>query len=226
MNMDELEKKAQKGLESFSKKGDIESVKTSLDGLTDDMLGDDDEISIDGKSNGYSLKWVFIALAIIGLGIIGYLGFKNANQQKEIQTPKAVYAQYFEVLPDAMSANERGDSKDVEVVSDGVIGMKYYNEGEFKKAALILKRQDESGFLLFAAISEMKNDNSASAIKLFLESKNMDVNNQYGDIIDWYLSLAYLKENKSDLAKKILTEISNEKHYKKEEAASILEVLN
>lgn len=222
MNMDELENKAQKGLESFSEKGDIESVKNSLDGFIDDMLADD-EIIIESKDS--NKKWVFIALAIIGLCIIGYLGFKDANQAKEVQTPRAVYAQYFEVLPDAMSASDRGDGENDDVESDALLGMKYYNNGEFQKATEILKQQNEAGYKLFAAISEMKMERASTAISLLLESQKMDTDNQYTDIIDWYLSLAYLQENKGDQAREILTKIASGNHYKKEEATSILETL-
>ena len=224
MDMDELEKKAQKGLESFSKKGDIEAVKAKLDGLVDDMLGEDDGVPND-NSGGKNFKWIYIAIAVLGLALIGYLGFKDGSKKKEVIEAPVLYAQYFEVLPDAISANERGTDEESEIRSDADLGMDYYNKGDYKSAANILKQQDELDYMVFGAIAEMKNDNHKAAIALLLESQQMDSANKYKDIVEWYLALAYLKNGNIQEAKTSFALIANEKHYKRDKAKIILKSL-
>ena len=224
MNMDELEKKAQKGLESFSKKEDIESVKSKLDGLVDDMLGEEEGIS-GNKSKGRNVNWVYLAIAVFGLALIGYLGYKDGSKKVEIVEAPVLYAQYFEVLPDATSANERGTDQESEIKSDADLGMDYYNKGNYESAATILTQQDEVDYMVFGAISEMKNENHEAAIDLLLKSQKVDSANKYKDIIEWYLALAKLKNGNTLEAKTLLSLIADKNHYKKDEANLILKSL-
>ena len=222
--MEELEKKAQKGLESFSKKGDIGLVKSNLDGLVDEILGEGEE-NPKINSGGNNFKWIYITIAVLGLALIGYLGYKDgSNKTKVIEAP-VLYAQYFEVLPDAISANERGSDQESEIRGDAVIGMEFYNKGNFKSAASLLKQQDELDYMVFGAIAEMKNGNSESAINLLLKSQQIDTEDKFNDIIEWYLALAYLKNGKIHKAKTNLSLIANESHYKRDEAELILKSL-
>lgn len=222
--MEELENKAQKGLESFSKKGNIRSVKANLDDLVDDMLGDEDGDPT-SNSKGKKMKWIYIAIAVLGLALIGYLGYKDGSQKKVLIEAPVLYAQYFEVLPGTNSANERGKDQESEISSDGDIGMENYNKGNYKNAALILKQQDELDYLVFGAIAEMKNDNHDSAIDLLLKSQQLDSANKYKDIIEWYLALANLKKGNTQQAKNLLSSIANKSHYKREQANMILKSL-
>lgn len=221
--MDELEKKAQKGLESYSNKGDLGSVKSNLDNLIDEMLGDEEDIHASKKKETIP-KWLYMLIAVIGLSLIAYLGYKDGSEQKEKFAAPALYAQYFEVLPDAISANERGSEADG-TKSEVGIAMEMYNKGDYKNAAEILIQQKEVEYLVFGAISEMKNSDMSSAVRLLLKSKQVDNRGHYKDIIEWYLSLAYLKDGKMEEAKALLTSISKADHYKSGDAKSILDSL-
>lgn len=224
MFMDELDKKSQKGLESFSRKGDINTVKADLDGMIDDLFGEDDENS-NRKGKGILPKWIYIGLVAIVLALIGYMGFKDGSKKNEKIDAPVLYAQYFEVLPDAISASERSVGEESEIESDVDAAMKAYNNGDYQRAASILKMQDEPGALVFGAIAEMKNEKQLSAINLLLKSQKLDTKDIYKDIIDWYLSLAYLKNGDIAKAKVILSAISSGKHFKKEQAKTILKSL-
>ena len=225
INMDELEKRAQKGLESFKQKGDIDSVKSALDGMVDNMLDDDDgpgKSSDDGKNN---LKWIWITLAVILLGFVGYMGYQKSSTSEEVKVePAVIYAQYFDVLPNARVAKERGES--AEDLSDNLLnGLASYDEGNFEEAAKKLKEIDDSEAHIFAAISEMNLNNHQEAIQLLSNVKSRSDFAQYKDIVDWYLSLSYIKTNDLQKAKEVLKDIASGDHYKKEEAAQILKTI-
>jgi predicted negative regulator of RcsB-dependent stress response len=222
--MDELEKKAEKGLESFSKKGDIKSVKANLDSLIDDLIGEDEEIP---KTNSKvkNVKWVYIVILILGFALIGYMGYRDGSKvQNSVKAP-VLYAQYFEVLPNMKAAEDRGVELKSELKSDADLAMEYYNNGDFKKAAIILKGQDDINYLVFGAIAEMKNNQHEEAIDILQKSRQLDSDERYRDIIDWYLALSYLKQGDINKSKEFLSSIANDKHYKKEEAGAILKLL-
>lgn len=220
--MDDLDKKAQKGLESFSEKGDLKSLKGSLDSMVDDLLNEDSGAAPSQEEGKSNLKWLYILLAILGLLLVGYFGFMDAQKGAEVKASEAVYAQYFEVLPDALSASERGDTEEVGLVSDADQAMMSYNKGDFKQAATILTQQDEVGYVVFGSIAALKNNEDKKALTYLLKSKKMDGAEQYNDIIDWYLSLAYLKQGDIDKAKSNLAAIAKSGHYKQKEAKEIL----
>ncbi|MDF1697625.1 MAG: hypothetical protein P1U56_17400 [Saprospiraceae bacterium] len=222
--MDELEKKANKGLASFSKQGDIGEIKTSLDSMIDDMLEDDDSNS-DEKPKSTSLKkGLYLLIAIIMLGVLGYMGYSDGKAKKALP-PAALYAQYFEVLPDAISSNERGEEVDSKSKSNAELGMEAYNNGDYANATFLLSKENKVDYLVFAGIAALKSNKVKSGIDLFSKAKKADGADQYQDIVQWYMSLSYLKSGDVDKAKISLKEIAESTHYKKAEAVAILKSL-
>lgn len=223
--MDELEKKAQRGLDSYSESGDLRSVKTELDGLVDDMLGEDDDASIN-KETAKKNSWIYIVLVILGLAILSYFGYKDGSNKEDIAEGPVLYAQYFEVLPDMLTANERSSEKEDEEQQEAVQGMREYNSGNYKGAAALLKNSEDVIHQIYAAIAEMENRNFSDAIDLLNQCQKNDTNGKYTDITDWYLALSHIKNGNLKQGKlKLNSIISTDKHYKKKEAEKILKAL-
>ena len=224
--MDELEKKAQRGLDSFKESGDMQSVKNRLDGMVDEMLGEEDDAASKSKVSRTN-KWIYFVIALLGLALIGYLGYRDGSKTKNEKTGPVLYAQYFEVLPDMTSSNERSSENDEREIQNEDQGMAHYNSKNYKDAAILLKNENDIHLVVYAAIAEMKNSNFEEAIDLFLECQKKDEEGLFKDITSWYLSLSYLRIEKYAKASdgmKMIAETEN--HYKKDQALAILKKMD
>lgn len=220
--MDELDKKAEKGLEAFNKEGDLDAVTSKLNGMVDDLLEEEGDSAHASPKSAVSLRWIMIVVGMLMLGWVGYMGFKDGSADTSKKEAPALYAQYFEVLSDPGSAATRSSDIESAKQDDFVRGMQSYEEGNYQEASTLLQESDNVEANVFAAISEMKLDQCDSALKLLTRAKSKDAEASYHDIIQWYTALCHLKVGNTSKAKSIFTELAGTEHYKSKEAAEIL----
>ncbi|MEE9438674.1 MAG: hypothetical protein V3V14_06710 [Saprospiraceae bacterium] len=221
--MNGLNKKAQLGLDTFkTDNGNIESVKSSLDSMVDDLLNED---YIKSSTNNKYRLLKFSLLAIGFIFIIGYFWNKSTTSTKSKNQNKVYYAQYFEPLQDAISNIERGGKQaDNQPIIDSA--MKYYNSKDYKKSASLLKDFDSADTKIYYAISLLADGNTSLAISEFDLMTNNIKFNKYSDIVDWYLTLAYLQNSEQNKAITLLDKIIKNKTYMHKEANKIRTSLN
>ncbi len=222
--MDKLDKKSQKGLEFFSEKGNVLDVKSSLDGMIDQMF-DEEHNDRDNESNEnnkrYNIKWIWMALAILLLGLVGYLGFEDRRASNKNEEPTVLFAQYFVPMDDITSEVSRSDT----VTDNSSVGMRLYNARKFEKASAELFANEDKISQVYGALSLLNAGHTSEAIA-FMENqlRSMDYED-YHDIIRWYYSLAVLQQGDKKKAINQLQFIKKSKGYKNKEAAEILDEL-
>lgn len=220
--MDELDKKSEKGLEYFKRKGDIGEVKSSLDGMVDGMFDVDpnepNESSGDEVKKS-KMKWIWMAIAILLLFLLFYQGFKDGGASKiKHDTPEALFAQYFEPMDDLTTDVSRGESSG----NAGVSGMELYNQKEYAKAATVLLASDDVESQFYGAISLLNGGVAEESLLLMDEQLASPNYSKYHDIIRWYRALALMKLGDLENAKTQLNQIIEADGYKSKEAKKIL----
>ena len=224
--MGELDKKSQKGLEYFKEKGSIADVKSSLDGMIDGMFDEDPKDPIEKstkKGNRSNMNWVWMALAVLLLCLIGYIGFLDGSStDKTMQdNSKVLFAQYFEPMDDITSDVSRGDA---EIEADD-LGMKLYNQGKYLEASTILLAREDKVSQVYGSFALLNAGNANDAIALMENQlRSMDYK-EYHDILRWNHAMAILKSGDKEKAKKQFQYIINTKGYKSKEAINILKEL-
>ncbi len=92
-------------------------------------------------------------------------------------------------------------------------GIKQYEEKNYSAAVTVLqqvlkKEPGNTEALFYCGVSQLSRNQDAVAINL-LESVVKNSPNKFLDAAKWYLSLAYLKKNKTSKAKKLLEDLSH-----------------
>ncbi len=167
-------------------------------------------------------KIVLYAGSIAALLVLGLFVFVQLN--KDIDT-KSLYAEHknWNDLPSLSLRNG------VTSLSEGEM---LFRKKQYDTALTVFKSyvsknatQSNPQVLLYIGVTQLELDQNEAAIKSFkklMDSKTLDASKAY-----WYLSLAYLKINKVEEAKKQLQILSrNSQNYKYKEAKELLKKLN
>jgi hypothetical protein len=102
-----------------------------------------------------------------------------------------------------------------------------YEDGDYKKAVQLFselyKENEASYYLFYKANALLKLGNSQQAIISL--KQHLKAQDSLTEKSNWYLALAYLKENDIANAKKVLKSISNKKGYNSKKAQELLQKL-
>ncbi len=122
-------------------------------------------------------------------------------------------------------------SKNSESPTDSLIksGIKYYDEKNYPTATsvfkeVLTKEPQNNEALFYSGVSHLSLNEYGIAIKE-LEFVLKNTPNKFSDAAKWYLSLAYIKENKISKAKKLLQDLSAGNSEYKSNAAKALDEL-
>jgi len=186
------------------------------------------ESKIENKSKIFFLpkKWLVAASIILLVGI-GFWFVKNSY----FPSDEKLYTQNFELYRNIIQPIVRGENTNTIEYKAFVA----YENKECHKAINLFNSSinSEADYIRFyKAMCYLSLNKTSNAINLLLpiatsETKN-DSNKNFKEIANWYLGLAYLKNNEKNKAISQFSLIANhpDKSYKKEEASKILDYLN
>jgi tetratricopeptide (TPR) repeat protein len=203
----------------------IRNVEMALHGLgvghlRDEMTQWEKEMNLE-KTKGRTIPLYFmLSIAAVGLllivaGIFLFFPENASNQQ--------LYTSYFTPYEDMISV--RGDEETV-LLNEA---MSAYNEGNYEAATPRLQRyaaltDARPEIHLYLGISLMQTNQDAAALESLKISLDQPLVQQQAE---WYIALAYLKQDDMDRARQQLEEIANNSgHYKQESARNLLESLS
>ena len=166
-------------------------------------------------------KYLAVA-AIVTLVIIPAIYLFSSKQQTSEELFLAYYQPYEEML------TTRGNGAD----SLGMLladGMDAYNRGAFQLCSELLEsylqqNPDADRVALYLGIAQLEMNQKQSAEANFIRAQNDPA---FQHQAQWYQALSYLKFDETGKATALLRSISqNTGHYRKEQAARLLEQLN
>lgn len=136
---------------------------------------------------------------------------------------------YFDAYPDVITNIVRGEESKLDNTSIAR-AMEYYNEGAFESALPILNElQDEhpnnQNITFYCAIAEFALGEYQASLSKFDVLSSNNTRFPYDDGAIWYKALCLIHLDQIESAKSLLTKISLESHYKKDEAIELLESL-
>ena len=174
---------------------------------------------IEKKNNSFfSKKWLIAASVLVIVSLSGLLLLPSEKSSDEL------FASYFEPYTNVIAPISRSDKKK----STLEIAFKNYENKKYAEALKGLEKsitkENKTALHLFIAVTNLKLENTNKAIAILEE--NLNNSNTWKDKYLWYLSLAYLKENKTEKAIETLKILSKEvNNFKKVETLSLLKKL-
>ncbi|MFD2563930.1 tetratricopeptide repeat protein [Aquimarina rubra] len=167
----------------------------------------------------FNYKKLLVAASILLVVAIGGITFLNPFGVDTNQ----LYADNFEPYKNVVTPIVRGENdKDDEVIAFTSYESKDYNlaADQFETLYETTKRPY---FLLYQANSLLASDKVKEAIPLL--EKHITLQDELSERSKWYLSLAYLKENRKDEAIVLLEEILEKGTFKKGDVERLLKQL-
>ncbi|MFN0200900.1 MAG: hypothetical protein ACKVTZ_05240 [Bacteroidia bacterium] len=150
------------------------------------------------------IKYVSAAACVVLIAVFGY----NFLGNNEVLSGDALYASEYSPY-NAQSTREDDFSKLSEVKQAiALYEMKKYTEAIAQCVKLEKTMPDSLQLNLYHGLASLETNDLATA-KTELERVAKSGNENYSDIADWYLALTFMKENKTEEAKTLLTTISN-----------------
>ena len=150
--------------------------------------------------------------------------------------PQKLFTEYFVPYDNDLIASPRSSeipeqfSHFSEKAYDQIlIGMKYYEKGDFEKASEILdnklfNKTRDPELVFYLALSQLACGKTGEAIGN-LESLSEHPDHLYRDEVTWYLALAYLNSGEENRTKELLQKISGTKNPYAQQAKELLKKL-
>lgn len=199
--LQELEEMAATGLATFAEKGDSAHIEKVLN----------KRISARAPVRKLNRRWLSVAAAIAL--IFGVFTIWKSTQS----VPASMYQSYYEAPPFVLSEASRGGATagfDLSTIRSAYLDQDY-------KALLNLSSGSEApaGLSLYEGIALLETGQLPLAIEKLKSLQDPELL----DMQQWYLAMAHLAADQTDLAKDLLGEISEaSQHYKSKEAVEIL----
>ncbi|WP_192350415.1 hypothetical protein [Algoriphagus sp. Y33] len=166
-----------------------------------------------------SYRWWYAAAAVLALMAMGWWISSQIPQQ-----PKDLYYAYFEPYPNTVEPLVRSDAGQKGL---SVQAFHLYEEGEYAKAGAAFGRlyqeSNKEQDLFYQAISLMAAGKTTEALPL-LERQEWTAS--YFEASQWYLALAYLKEEQLSQAKTHLKKVRDAKGFLSSQATKLLKELD
>lgn len=221
--MSDYNDKIKKGLQEFEAEGNLDAVSKELHRNIDSMLASDTSEITKVKATSWTKYVIFTILFLLVMAAIYKMSVTDTPQVEQV-SPDVLFAQHFEVFPDAVFGDVRGESSSKEDISDFERAMYLYNDGSYDKAAAALEDIDGQPISkLYAGIAYLESGNTEKSIALLESLKNNKKVKTFSDVIEWNLALAYLKASQKEKAKLLLLDIVSSDHYRSKNAKEILD---
>lgn len=221
--MDDLNEKIRRGQELYREDGNTDDVKSELDARIDGMF---DHAKGPRKKKSSGTTWLVLVLLLL-MVLAGLYFMKRQSDQPTVSTAE-IFAAHYEPFPNTINGKVRGD---VGRVSDRELdfqqAMLLYDQGDYQEALVYMEGLSiDAVNLIYQGIALLETEQTAAAIQTFDEAIGLR-DEEVQDAACWYFALAHIKAGNKVQAQIALQRILQmDKHYKKKEAADILEQLN
>nr|WP_321234585.1 hypothetical protein [uncultured Psychroserpens sp.] len=198
----------QKNLKTIIEKEERNTVKQQLQGFEAE------------EHSGFNYKnWLIAATIVILLGLSSFWYFNNT-----IDTEK-LYVENFEPYRNVVQPIVRGEAKtDLKTKAFTAYEIKNYTEA-LRYFDELLKENPDETIAFYKANVLMKLDKTEEAVAIF--KTNLKTSDSLDAKNNWYLALAFLKNENIENAKDQLSHlIKSESTFKKDEAKKLLKKLN
>lgn len=220
--MDDLNEKIRRGQELYREDGNPDDVKSQLDARIDAMF---DHTKGPGKKKPNGTIWLVLVLLLL-MVLAGLYFMKSTDDQSEFTTEE-IFAANYEPFPNIINGQTRGEEGMIsEEDVDFRQAMLLYEQGDFQAALGRMKSDSLDAFkLLYRGIALLETGQTEGAIQSLAQAVAIE-NEEIEDAVTWYLALAHVKAaNVSEAQIALETIVQRDDHYKKKEAADILEKL-
>lgn len=163
--------------------------------------------------------WLPIAASFcLLIGVASYFYF---NEKKDL------YSLYIDKYPNLMLPTTRGDNKGENELRKTFF---YYEQGDYDKAIIGFESQSKNSgdinILFYKAMSYLQMGKLKEAEKVLITLPLDNKNFHYSGETRWYLALLKIRENRQNIAIKLLmVNVQNDIIFKSKETKDLLEVL-
>jgi hypothetical protein len=156
-------------------------------------------------------RWFAIAASFVGIVLISTFSIYYFPEKSSSN----LYATYFQPYPNEVAPVVRGQNLNTPITD----AFQAYENENYKLSSKLFEDIPEDYALLYGGISNLEIDQNQKAINQF---KKLSLQkDKYQEISEWYLALAYLKNNETKNAKEVLNSIGqNQQFY--EQATELL----
>lgn len=210
---------AARGRAQLSDEQDAADLLADIDRTIEDRFGSP-EVSMTSRRKKGGFRWPAVAAAALLLIVAGWWLWSGPSGSE------ALYKEYFAHLEDDLRVSLMGD-QEPDALS---IALKPYKERNYTAAtqsmALYLEQHpQEESLRLYYGISLLGSDQAEEAIGQLRQFRNANGNSNYTTVINWYLALAYLRNEQLVEARQLLVELAGSQNPYSTRAASLLEAL-
>jgi hypothetical protein len=156
-------------------------------------------------------RWLAIAASFVGILFITIFSIYYSSEKSSTN----LYAAYFQPYPNEVAPIVRGQNSS----SPNTDAFQAYEKEDYELSAKLFENISEDYALLYGGISNLEIGQTQKAINQ-LKSLSLQ-NSNYQDVAEWYLALAYLKNNETEKAKKVLNSIDKNQQFS-EQAVELL----
>lgn len=165
--------------------------------------------------------WYLYAASVTILIVLGFLLYKPQQELQEI------YVENFEVYPNVINIATRSG---LENKNDASEAFQYYEKELYHEAVLAFdqayKNHPEDYLLFYKGVSLLAQQKTNEGIKV-LHSYDWEKNqSEFTAVANWYLGLAYLKQEQLSLAKLHLQKVMASENHLQIQAQNLLKELN
>ncbi len=208
--------------------GNRETLKGKLDAIADEYEAESEEESEATTAPPKTISFTqrmrpLLAIAAILVLVVG--AYFVLNNQDD---PQRLYAKHF--TPYTNTLTVRGVEDTTAIANAEKTAMQQYENQAFDQAAATfdqltrLNPADQNTYLFYAGVARLANQQPKEAIQHLQTVAGTD--NPYREQAQWYIALAYLKDNDIDQAKNSLDKIANQSvHDRKKDAQQLLKAL-
>lgn len=165
---------------------------------------------------------LMVAASLIGVLVISYflLNYFTKSDLDELFT--AYYRPYYNVVDDYKRGNNN-------INSQGTEGFRFYEQKEYSKAITAFEQKlskdpNNISVLFYSGLSYLATNQTDLSIKHLTPVASST--HQLAEAAEWYLALAYLKNENIPECKDILKRIADQKGAYKERATSLLQEIH
>ena len=220
--MDDLNEKIKRGQDLYREDGHTDDVKSELDARIDAMF---DHAKGPGKKKPNGTTWLVLVLLLL-MVLAGLYFMKNSADHQEVSTSE-IFAANYEPFPNTINGQTRGEAGTIiEGEVDFQQAMLLYGQGNYQEALVYMEGiTTDATKLLYRGIALLETNQNEAAIQSLEQSVALE-DDEIQDAATWYLALAQVKAGNVSSAQVALEAILQmDEHYKKKEAADILEKL-
>ncbi|WP_417872700.1 tetratricopeptide repeat protein [Xanthomarina gelatinilytica] len=165
--------------------------------------------------------WYLYAASVTILIILGLLFYKP---QQELQ---GIYAENFEVYPNVINITTRsGSDKENEAAQ----AFQYYEKGLYGEAVLAFneayKNHPEDYLLFYKGVSLLAQHKTNEGINVLLSYDWEKNQSEFAEAANWYLGLAYIKQEQLSIAKLYLQKVMASETHLQIQAQNLLKELD